>query len=348
MRSERGKQLFDEIRRELRAFIDTESRLLRDRRADAQNGTWLAVGGYIALLLGVSGLIAWAGRRDITNLSSECAGALARMRESGRESEERAWLRGAQLELANQLAGELAARGIAERTLAFLAERCGAIKFTERGEVTLRVEPRASGIAFVVKDTGIGIPASQQRRVFEAFKQGDGALNRRYGGTGLGLSISRQLAGLLGGDIELSSVEGHRLALPVHEPRDKEPVQAGHVYVASADYHLLIEADRRFAFSNEPPVSYARPSIDVLMASAADAYGPALAGVLLTGANRDGAEGMAAIHACGGLTIVQDPLDAEVPTMPAAAIARSKPDHVLPLRNIPPMLLQLAAARNAA
>jgi CheY-like chemotaxis protein/signal transduction histidine kinase/CHASE3 domain sensor protein len=127
VRSERGKQLFDEIRRELRAFIDTESRLLRDRREDAQNGTWLAVGGYITLLLGVSMLIAWAGRRDIINLSSEYGTALARVRASGRESEERAWLRGAQLELANQLAGELAARGIAERTLGFLAERSGAI-----------------------------------------------------------------------------------------------------------------------------------------------------------------------------------------------------------------------------
>ncbi|WP_457419293.1 response regulator [Roseateles sp. P5_E7] len=127
VRSERGKQLFDEIRRELRAFIETESRLLRDRREEAQQGTWMAVGSYILLLLAVSGLIAWAGRRDITNLSGEYGGALARMRDSGRESEERAWLRGAQLELANQLAGELAARGIAERTLAFLAERAGAI-----------------------------------------------------------------------------------------------------------------------------------------------------------------------------------------------------------------------------
>ena len=569
VRTERGKQMFDEIRRELRAFIDTESRLLSDRREDAQNGTWLAVGGYITLLLGVSVLIAWAGRRDIINLSSEYGTAMARMRASGRESEERAWLRGAQLELANQLAGELAARGIAERTLGYLAERSGAIisaafvrgddgrpqriathglrdedearggarsdaehglvgqvwrdgamlrlpglkadflkiathlgdtspqevlllpalhegrvngllelgfaqppdartlalleqlqgplgtlleaasyrqrlqrsleetrqlneelqvqqeelrtaneelseqsrvlsesqlqleeqraeleqtnvqlgeqsetlsrrnaalnqvqaelqdratelqrasrykseflanmshelrtplnsslilsklladnkpgnlseeqlrfantihsagkdlltlindildlskveagkldisprpmplraladgmrrvfeplahdkrlgfhihleaglpdaivsdsqrveqvlrnllsnaiKFTEQGAVTLHIEPRTGGVAFVVKDTGIGIPASQQQRVFEAFHQGDGALNRRYGGTGLGLSISRQLAGLLGGDIELSSVEGEgsqfTLRLPLQMP----------------------------------------------------------------------------------------------------------------------------------
>ena len=98
----------------------------------------------------------------------------------------------------------------------------------------------------------------------------------------------------------------------------------------------------------EPPVCFARPSIDVLMTAAADAYGPALAGVLLTGANMDGAEGMAVIHALGGLTIVQEPQDADAPTMPEAAIARSQPDHILPLRDIGPMLLQLAAGRNAA
>ncbi len=83
-----------------------------------------------------------------------------------------------------------------------------AIKFTERGHVTMQIEPRSDGVAFVVNDTGIGIPPSQQQRVFEAFHQGDGALNRRYGGTGLGLSISRQLAKLLGGDVQLSSIEG--------------------------------------------------------------------------------------------------------------------------------------------
>lgn len=97
-----------------------------------------------------------------------------------------------------------------------------ALKFTERGSVTLEVEPRGDGLAFVVRDTGIGIPMQQQQRVFEAFQQGDGALNRRYGGTGLGLAISRQLAGLLGGDIQLSSVEGvgsqFTLTLPLTTP----------------------------------------------------------------------------------------------------------------------------------
>lgn len=142
---------------------------------------------------------------------------------------------------------------------------------------------------------------------------------------------------------QLVGVLDHHLRLPVREPRDKEPVQPGHVYVAAADYHLLIEADRHFAFSSEPPVSYSRPSIDVLMASAADAYGPALAGVLLTGANMDGAEGMAAIKERGGLTVVQQPLEADVATMPEAAIARCAPDHVLPLKDIQQLLLRLGA-----
>lgn len=142
----------------------------------------------------------------------------------------------------------------------------------------------------------------------------------------------------------LSHVLAGVLALPVQEPRDKEVIQPGHVYVACPDYHLLVELDRSFSFSSEPPVSFARPSIDVLMKSAADAYGPGLVGVLLTGANMDGAEGMAAIQARGGMTLVQDPADAEVPTMPQSAIDRFTPDHILPLRDMPQLLLRLARA----
>jgi two-component system chemotaxis response regulator CheB len=137
----------------------------------------------------------------------------------------------------------------------------------------------------------------------------------------------------------LDRVLAHHLALPVREPEDKEAIRPGTVYVASADYHLLVEADRSFSFSNEAPVSFARPSIDVLMNSAADAYGPALAGVLLTGANMDGAEGMATIHGCGGLTLVQLPSEADMATMPEAAIARCQPDHILPLEGLQHMLL---------
>jgi two-component system chemotaxis response regulator CheB len=146
---------------------------------------------------------------------------------------------------------------------------------------------------------------------------------------------------------QLGRVLGSRIALPVREPRDKEPIEPGVVYVASADYHLLVEADRSFSFSSDAPVAFARPSIDVLMTSAADAYGPALSGVLLTGANMDGAEGMAAIKSQGGLTIVQQPQDADVATMPEAAIARCTPDHILPLKDIQQMLLRLGRTGDA-
>ena len=126
VRQETGKQLFDELRRELRAFMDAETRLLRERNEDAQTNTWSSVIGYITLLLVVSGLIAWTGRRDIKALSQEYGDALAAVEETARDSEERAWLRGAQVELSEQLVGERALVGIGNRTLSFLSERIGA------------------------------------------------------------------------------------------------------------------------------------------------------------------------------------------------------------------------------
>jgi CheY-like chemotaxis protein/CHASE3 domain sensor protein len=127
IRSQRGKQLFDEIRRELRAFIAAEERLLRERNEEAQSFTWMAVAVFVSLLVVVSGLIAWAGRRDITTLSREYGGAMARMREAGAEAEERAWLRGAQAELGELLMGEQVPAAIAQRTLSFLAGRADVI-----------------------------------------------------------------------------------------------------------------------------------------------------------------------------------------------------------------------------
>jgi len=129
-----------------------------------------------------------------------------------------------------------------------------------------------------------------------------------------------------------------RLALPVREAMDKAPVEAGTVYFAGAGYHLSIEQGHVFSLSCEPPVHYARPAIDVLMESAADAYGPALAGILLTGANADGAEGMQRIRQRGGLTVVQDPGEAQAATMPAQAIRLSAPHLVLPLADIRALL----------
>ena len=142
----------------------------------------------------------------------------------------------------------------------------------------------------------------------------------------------------------LAEIFAQRLPIPVHEAADKMPLAAGSLYFAPPGYHLSIERERTFSLSCEPPVLFSRPSIDVLMASAADAYGPALAGFLLTGANEDGAEGLHRIHLAGGLTAVQEPKEAQIPTMPQAAIARHAPDYVLPLRELRTLLLQLEAA----
>jgi two-component system, chemotaxis family, protein-glutamate methylesterase/glutaminase len=139
----------------------------------------------------------------------------------------------------------------------------------------------------------------------------------------------------------LAELFGERVAVPVRDAADKEEIRPGVVYFAVPAYHLSIEQERSFSLSCEPPVHFARPSIDVLMESAADAYGSALAGILLTGANQDGAAGMARIKACGGLTIVQDPKEAQSATMPQQAIARSAPDLVLPLARIAALLPKL-------
>lgn len=145
-------------------------------------------------------------------------------------------------------------------------------------------------------------------------------------------------------DSHLAEIFAQRLAIPVHEAADKMPIAVGTLYFAPPGYHLSIERERCFSLSCEAPVLFSRPSIDVLMASAADAYGPALAGFLLTGANDDGAEGLYRIHLAGGLTAVQDPKEALISIMPNAALARHAPDHVLPLRELRALLLQLEAA----
>jgi two-component system chemotaxis response regulator CheB len=136
----------------------------------------------------------------------------------------------------------------------------------------------------------------------------------------------------------LAELFGERLALPVREAADKEPIVPGTIYFAGPGYHLSIEQDRSFSLSCEPPVQFARPSIDVLMDSSADAFGPGVAGILLTGANQDGAAGLARIAECGGLSIVQDPLDAQASVMPEQAIRLRAPDLVLPLAAIAALL----------
>ena len=142
-------------------------------------------------------------------------------------------------------------------------------------------------------------------------------------------------------DSRLAELFAPRLGVPAREAADKEEISGGVVYFAGSGYHLSIEKDYRFSLSNEPPVNFARPAIDVLMVSAAEAYGPHLAAVLLTGANQDGAEGMRMIKECGGLTVVQDPAEAQVATMPEQAIKKQAPDLILNLSDIGDLLLLL-------
>ena len=129
--------------------------------------------------------------------------------------------------------------------------------------------------------------------------------------------------------------------LTVVEAEDKAALVPATVFVAPADYHLLVEEGGSLALSTEGPVRSARPSIDVLFETAAEAYGPALIGVLLTGASADGAAGLAQVKARGGRAIVQDPATAECATMPAAGIAAAPVDYILPLERIGDHLVSL-------
>jgi two-component system chemotaxis response regulator CheB len=133
-------------------------------------------------------------------------------------------------------------------------------------------------------------------------------------------------------------------AIPVREVVDKEPIQPRHVFVAPADYHLLVEPTY-FSLSTDEPVRCARPSIDVLFESAADTFGAAVIGVVLTGSSDDGARGAAQIQRRGGTVIVQDPATAESPIMPMAALTATGTNHVLPLDQIASLLVQLAMTK---
>lgn len=106
----------------------------------------------------------------------------------------------------------------------------------------------------------------------------------------------------------------------VREAEDKEPICGGVIYFAPPDYHLLVEADRTIALSADAPVFFSRPSVDVLFESAADVYGPALVGVILTGANQDGAAGLKSVADAGGFALVENPISAYAPMMPRAAL----------------------------
>lgn len=136
---------------------------------------------------------------------------------------------------------------------------------------------------------------------------------------------------------------GQACRLPVQEAKERNLPEPGTVHVAPSGYHLLLEPDGRFALSVDPKVGFSRPSIDVLFESAAEALGSALIGVILSGANSDGAQGLRCIRGRGGVAIVQDPAEAEVDSMPRAALETSGADYCLRLDEIAEMLNRLCA-----
>lgn len=131
-----------------------------------------------------------------------------------------------------------------------------------------------------------------------------------------------------------------RTSMPVKEVEDKEPILAGHVYIAPPDYHLLFEGKQNFSLDSSEKVHYSRPSIDVTFESAAETFGSQVTGILLSGANADGAQGLAQIKQAGGFAIVQDPASAEIDFMPQQAINRQAFDKIIDGENIGIFLAQ--------
>jgi len=158
---------------------------------------------------------------------------------------------------------------------------------------------------------------------------------------GFSIPVAVVLHVLPGKPSYLAGVLAARCSLAVKEAEDKELLTPGTIYLAPPNYHLLIEKDHSLSLSVDEPVHYSRPSIDVLFESAADAYGEALAAVLLTGANKDGARGLARIKAAGGTTVVQSPETALMRMMPDAALRLAQPDRVLPPEEIGSFLARL-------
>lgn len=129
--------------------------------------------------------------------------------------------------------------------------------------------------------------------------------------------------------------------MPVTEPDDKEGIKRGGVYLAPANYHMSVELGNSFALSTEEMLNSSRPAIDITLASAAFVFKDKLIGILLSGANKDGAEGMKRIADKGGLTIVQEPDDCVIDTMPKAALSLTKVDHVLKINDILEFFVEL-------
>jgi len=141
-------------------------------------------------------------------------------------------------------------------------------------------------------------------------------------------------AAMLGSDFLIESLD-QCCEVEVKEAKQLELILPGVIYVAPGGYHLLINNDKTFSLTIDAPVCFSRPSIDVLFETAVDVFREKTVGLIMTGANSDGAEGMALIKKCGGATIVQSPLSSEAQQMPEAAILASNPDWIVDLEQIP-------------
>ena len=143
---------------------------------------------------------------------------------------------------------------------------------------------------------------------------------------------------------EMAELLNARCVIRVKDAEPGETAEAGTVYLAPGGYPLLLERDGSLGLSQDPPHLHARPAIDVLFESAALARGNRLAGALMTGASEDGAQGLAMIAACGGVTIVQQPADARSPVMPEAALKQQQPDHLILGKQLAATLVELLQA----
>jgi len=146
-------------------------------------------------------------------------------------------------------------------------------------------------------------------------------------------------------DASLTNLFNNRSVIEVTEAEEKEQILPGRIYLAPANYHLLVETDHTFSLDTSEKVEYSRPSIDVTFESAADVYGGSLAALLLSGANSDGSEGLLTIANTGGLTIVQNPESAEVGFMPKAAIFKTVVDYIVETDDLPDFVNKLSAAQ---
>ncbi|OCB74832.1 chemotaxis protein CheB [Flavobacterium crassostreae] len=142
-------------------------------------------------------------------------------------------------------------------------------------------------------------------------------------------------------DSMLENLIALKTSMQVKEVEDKTPILPGSIYIAPANYHLLFEKNKTISLDISEKINFSRPSIDVSFQSLAEVYKNSLLGILLSGANADGTKGLLAIHKAGGTTIVQNPLEAEMPFMPQHALLQAHPDHTLNTLEISNFLLDL-------